>query len=141
MLAMGLGSQAPRDTVVESIGCAATLDSPHPSRGLIKAHMRIKCRRPVLGGHVENQLWRLRWWGWEAVGEAGNFTNSKPGKYFDTHAEWQPDEGCYYYRNTGSGWIISNDGVQIPTPGAGVNYDQRWKKGLPPGCGTHWTAR
>lgn len=121
--------------------CGITLDSPHPSNGVIKAHVRIKCRQPVLSAHVENQLWRLRWWGWEAVGKPGRFTNPNPGKFFDDHSEWEPDGGCYYYRNTGSGWILLPDGTHIDSPGEGVNYDIRMKKGQPPGCGANWTTR
>ena len=118
--------------------CSATLDSPHPSGSVIKSHMRIRCAKPVLKGEVTAQLWRLRWWGWEAVGKPARYPGNKPGRFFDASAKWNPRKGCYYYRSTGSGWILRGDGVVVSTPGEGVNYDQRWLKGLPPGCGVKW---
>ena len=119
-------------------GCAAILDSPHPSGGFIKGHMTIKCSRPVALGHVENQLWRLRAWGWEAVGEPSQFTNKKGGKYFDTAVSIRPGSDCYYYRNTGSGFVLGFDRVRYAPPGVGLNYDIRFKRKLPPGCGARW---
>lgn len=118
--------------------CSATIDSPHPSGNVIKSHMRIRCAKPVLKAEVGVQLWRLRWWGWEAVGKPGKYPSKRPGKFFDTEATWKPGNGCFYYRSTGSGWVLRGDGVVVPTPGEGVNYDQRWLKGLSPGCGLKW---
>ena len=89
-------------------------------------------------GHVENQLWRLRWWGWEAVGKPGEYTNEKGGRTFDAAAAFTLDAGCYYYRTTGSGYTVGFDGVRYSAPRVGINFDQRYLKHLPPGCGAKW---
>lgn len=119
-------------------GCKATLDSPHPSMGYIKSHMRISCVRKVAAAHVEARLWRLRWWGWEAVTDPTQYDKKDGGRTFDTAARFKPDSGCYYYRSTGSGFVIGFDGTRYDTPGVGVNYDQRFSKGRPAGCGASW---
>lgn len=118
--------------------CDAILASPHPSSGIIKAHMRVRCKHAVAKGHVEAQLWRLRWWGWEAIGTPGSYTNMRGGRTFDVAAVERPGGGCYYYRSTGSGYVVDLMGQIHHTPGQGVNYDRRYSKGLPPGCGTSW---
>lgn len=117
--------------------CSARVDAPHPSGGLIKSHTRIRCKFLVKDAKVTSQLWRLRAWGWERIGPLSEYKASHAGKFFDTSAKWKPD-GCYYYRATGMGYITGFDGVRIDTPGAGINYDRRFLKGLPPGCGTNW---
>lgn len=119
-------------------GCVASLPSPHPSGGRIKAHMRISCKRPVALAHVEVKLWRLRSWGWEQIGKPEEY--GKPGaRTVDvaTSAFANKDE-CYYYRSTGEGYIIDWTGKQSRTPGEGYRLDQRLMKGLPPGCGAKW---
>lgn len=120
-------------------GCVANLPAPHPSGGAIKAHMRISCKRPVAAAHVEVQLWRLRAWGWEKIGPLGKYTKPARVRTVDTFAAVPATRTeCYYYRSTGEGHIIDWRGERIDTPGEGVSYDQRYLKGLPPGCGTKW---
>lgn len=122
-----------------AFNCLASLPAPHPSGGLIKAHMRISCKRQVASARVEVRLWRLRSWGWEAIGKPGGFKNPKPVRTVDTFAQaTAASDECYYYRSTVTGHIITWTGEQIDAPGEGVNYDQRYRKGLPPGCGTRW---
>lgn len=121
-------------------GCVARLPAPHPSGGRIKAHMRISCKRPVAAAHVEVQLWRLRARGWERIGTQAEQTKPSRVRTVDaaTTAPANRDECYYYYRSTGKGHIIDWRGKQIGTPGEGVSFDQRYLKGLPPGCGTNW---
>ena len=130
--------EAPRRFAPE-FGCVARLPAPHPSGDVIKAHMRISCKRPVATARVEVQLWRLRVWGWEKIGPLGWHLTPWSVRTVDAAAiaSASSDE-CYYYRSTGEGYVITWHGVKIKTPGEGVNYDQRYLKGLPPGCGTKW---
>lgn len=101
--------------------------------------MRIKCKQPVALAHIEVQLWRLRWWGWEQVGKPGLFENARGGRTFDTWAEFRPaPSDCYYYQSTGEGYVIDNFGQRQNAPGLGRNYDPRLLKSLPPGCGSTW---
>jgi len=135
--AAALTSSSPQTPFAGSHGCVARIDSPHPSKGVIKSHTRIQCRRQVLGGGVSSQLWRRRAWGWERVGELKRYDRVTTASRIETASQWKPD-GCYYYRATGRGYVISGDGIRVDTPGEGVNFDQRYLKGLPPGCGTKW---
>lgn len=132
------GNATPALQFAGEFGCVATLASPHPSGKEIKGHMRIQCTEVVPRAYVHVQLWRLRWWGWESVGTAGNFESNRAGRTFDTAAHFTPGGGCYYYRSTGSGYVIDLKGERHPTPGTGVNFDQRFLKQLPPGCGSKW---
>lgn len=135
----GAGSSVAPAKFAPSFGCVANLPAPHPSGGVIKAHMRISCKRAVAAAHVEVQLWRLRAWGWEKIGTPGGQTKADRVRTVDAAATAtaSPSE-CYYYRSTGEGHIVDWRGEQIRTPGEGVNYDQRYLKGRPPGCGTSW---
>jgi hypothetical protein len=119
-------------------GCVASLPSPHPSGGFIKAHMRITCKRPVAKAHVEVQLWRLRAWGWEEIGTFKEYNNTGVRTADVAAVVTAARSDCYYYRSTGDGFIIDWNGRQIRTPGEGFSLDQRMLKGLPPGCGTKW---
>lgn len=120
-------------------GCVASLPAPHPSGSAIKAHMRISCRASVAAAHVEVQLWRLRAWWWEKIGKPGEYSRPSEVRTVDTFATAAASPSdCYYYRSTGKGHIFDWRGLRIDTPGEGVNYDERYKKGLPPGCGTKW---
>jgi len=122
-----------------SFGCVANLPAPHPSGGVIKAHMRITCKRAVSAAHVEVQLWRLRAWGWERIGTPGTYGNPKRVRTVDAAATAPASrDECYYYRSTGEGYIIDWTGKQSRTPGEGYRLDQRLMKGLPPGCGAKW---
>lgn len=119
--------------------CFASLPAPHPSGGMIKAHMRISCKRQVAAAYVEVHLWRLRSWGWEEIGKRGRYDRAKPVRTADTFARAAAaSDECYYYRSTGKGHIINWQGEQLDAPGEGVNYDQRYLNHLPPGCGTNW---
>lgn len=140
MIAIALPSvgTAPKRFAPE-FNCFASLPAPHPSGGLIKAHMRISCKRQVASAQVEVQLWRLRSWGWEEIGNPGLYKKSRPVRTVDTFASAAvTGADCYYYRSTGRGYVITWKGERIEAPGEGVNFDQRYVKRLSPGCGTKW---
>ena len=101
--------------------------------------MRISCKRQVAAARVEVQLWRLRAWGWEQIGELGRYRKPKAVRTVDAAATASASsDECYYYRSTGRGYVIDWRGQRLDAPGEGVSYDQRYLKHLPPGCGTKW---
>lgn len=114
-------------------GCQAFVASPHPSGSNIRVHGRINCARPAPAGSASVSLYNSRWFGWGLLDKPMPYTHLNARTY-DTQANWKPFGACHYYRGIGH---FSVGGGRYTTPVLN-NYDQRYLKKLPAGCGTRW---
>lgn len=91
-------------------GCKQKANSPHHSHhkpGRVNTEVRATCNNPVPEMYHTSQLWNWRSWGWDRIGDIGQFSglNEKRGSAFG-------NDVCEInlYRGTGDGWIIDVDG-------------------------------
>lgn len=97
--------------------CGVRVNRPHFSRQYQEIHTRIEsfCVVPAMTNTLSGRTYRLRFWGWELVGETAPVTTKPPGAFVQNHRETvtAPCEpgSRYRYRTEASGTVVLPNGT------------------------------
>ncbi|MFC5063463.1 hypothetical protein [Actinomycetospora atypica] len=111
----GTASAAPATGAAED--CGVRVNRPHFSRQYQEIHTRIEsfCLVPAMANTVSGRTYRLRFWGWELVGESAPVTTKPPGAFVQNNRETvtAPCEpgSRYRYRTEAFGTVVLPNGT------------------------------
>lgn len=97
--------------------CGVRVNRPHFSRQYQEIHTRIDsfCLVPAMANTVSGKTYRLRFWGWELIGETAPVTTKPPGAFVQNHRETvtAPCEpgSRYRYRTEAFGTVVLPNGT------------------------------